>query len=42
MQVLTMIDASIYDDRCKYLRWSMQVLAMIDARTGNSQLAKYK
>lgn len=42
MQVLTMADASIYDDRCKYLRWSMQVLAMIDARIGNSQLAKYK
>lgn len=42
MQVLTMIDASAYDSRCKYLRWQMQVLAMIDARTGNSQLAKYK
>lgn len=42
MQVLTMIDASAYDGRCKYLRWLMQVLAMIDARTGNSQLAKYK
>ena len=42
MQVLTMADASIYDDRCKYLRWLMQVLAMIDARTEKSQLAKYK
>lgn len=42
MQVFMMIDAGTYDDRCKCLRWQMQVLTMIDARIGNSQLAKYK
>ena len=31
MQVLTMIDASAYDGRCKYLRWQMQVASMADA-----------
>lgn len=33
MQVFMMIDAGTYDDRCKYLRWSMQVASMIDAST---------